>query len=60
MHPVREQLIKTGNLLADIEADGRLGKTAKKRAKRFKAAAEARNLQAAKSSTATQTRKQTR
>ena len=48
MHPIRENLIKIGNLIADIAADGRVGKTAKKRAKRFKADAEARNLQAAR------------
>lgn len=53
MHPIREQLIKTGNLLADISADGRLGKTARKRAKRYKAAAEARAAKAPTSSSTT-------
>lgn len=60
MHLVREQLIKTGNIIAAVTSTNKLGKTAKKRAKRFKAAAEARAIPTVKSSTGPQTRKQTR
>jgi len=60
MHPVREQLIKTGNIIAAVTSINKLGKTAKKRAKRFKLAAEARNIQSVKVSQPAQTRKQSR